>query len=101
MLIVSNTSCGTASTRQETDDDHLNMKLGMETLNSLIDICSRLCCVGNLRTWANIDYYNPQSENYFQSGDSQLGELKRLAVKKNWNLDLESENLDYLYTSIM
>ena len=89
MLLLSNTS---------TDDP---MELGMDTLNHLIDTCPRLCCVGNLRTWSRIDYYDPNSDNYFKSEESNLGNLKRRAVEKNWDLDLDSENLDYLYTNIL
>ena len=88
MLILSNTG--------ETP-----MPLGMETLNAIIDTCPEICCVGNLRSWTGIDYYDPHSANYYKYTESDLGKLKQKALKSNWNLDLESENLDYLYENIM
>ena len=100
MVILSNQSAVAAATGDDDDNNEHLMRLGMDTLQYLIDTCPRLCCVGNLKTWAGIDYYDPQSEHYYQSGDqSQLGKLKQTAIKKNWNLDLDSENLDYLYTN--
>ena len=88
MLILSNTG--------ETP-----MPLGMETLHAIIDTCPEICCVGNLRSWTGIDYYDPHSANYYKYTESDLGKLKQKALKSNWNLDLESENLDYLYENIM
>ena len=72
-------------------------KLGIDTLNCLIQSCKNLTGVGNLRTWLNIDYYNPTSDSYFSNDRSELGSLKKKVVTNNWDLDLDLENLDFLY----
>ena len=71
--------------------------IGIETVNSLIENCPRLTGLGNLRTWRNIDYYNPSDPNYYKSEESNLGKLKEQIKNMNWDLDLDLENLDYLY----
>ena len=72
-------------------------KIGMHTVHSLIESCPRLTGIGNLRTWRNIDYFNPEHPNYYNSEISDLGRLKKSVIKSNWDLDLDVESLDYLY----
>ena len=78
-----------------TDSDN-SMQLGMKTVQLLIDLCPCLTVLGNLRTWHDIDYFNEESENYFKL-ESELSKFKQEAIKKNWDIDLDLENLDYLY----
>ena len=51
------------------------LKLGLESVHLLLDACPRLTLLGNLRTWAGIDYFNPESEKYFRD-ESDFSELK-------------------------
>ena len=74
--------------------------LGIETVYSLIENCPRLTTLGNLRTWRNIDYYNPSDANYYKSDESSLGKLKEQSMRSNWDLDLDVENLDFLYNKL-
>ena len=74
--------------------------VGIETVHSLIEYCPRLAGLGNLRTWRNIDYYNPSDPNYYKSEESSLGKLKEQSKQSNWDLDLDIENLDYLYNKL-
>ena len=77
--------------------EKLSKKLGIDTLNCLIQSCNNLTGIGNLRTWLDIDYYNPTSDSYFSNDRSELGRLKKKVVTNNWDLDLDLENLDFLY----
>ena len=69
----------------------------MDTVHTLIESCPRLSGIGNLRTWANIDYYNVDDANYYNSESSEFIKLKKKAAEMNWDLDIDLENLDYLY----
>ena len=75
----------------------MHVGLGIETVHKLLESCPRLTGLGNLRTWRDIDYYKTDHPNYFRSDTSALGKLKRKAIDNNWDLDLDMENLDYLY----
>ena len=75
----------------------LSKKLGIDTLNCLIQSCKNLTGIGNLRTWLDIDYYNPTSDSYYSNDRSELGRLRKKIVTNNWDLDLDLENLDFLY----
>ena len=78
-------------------DSSNEMLLGLQSVIWLIEQSPNLTILGNLRSWRNIDYYNPNSSNFYRS-ESQLSQLKEKIVTKNWDLDLDMENLDYLYT---
>ncbi len=71
------------------------MPLGMDTVNWFLEQCPNLVILGNLRSWSRIDYYNPESQNYYRS-ESQLSKLKSEAVAKNWDIDFDLESLNYL-----
>ena len=75
------------------------MRLGMDTVQNLLESCDHLTGLGNLRTWADIDYYNAENRNYFNSESSALGKLKSNIIARNWDLDLDLETLDFLYKS--
>ena len=72
------------------------MRLTMDSVRWFLDRCPDLVILGNLRTWAGIDYYDPASPLFYRS-ESELSKLKAEAVANNWDLDLDAENLDYLY----
>ena len=72
------------------------MNLGLETLQLFLDICPRLVAIGDLKTWKKIDFFNPESEMYFKS-ESEYSQLKKKAVKSNWDIDFDVENLDKAY----
>ena len=69
----------------------------MDTVYSLVESCPRLTGIGNLRTWKNIDYYNAEDENYYNSDSSELAKFKKKSANMNWDLDIDLENLDYIY----
>ena len=71
--------------------------IGMDTVYSLVESCPRLTGIGNLRTWKNIDYYNAEDENYYNSDASELAKFKKKSANMNWDLDIDLENLDYIY----
>ena len=71
--------------------------LGLHSVYWLIDNSPNLTILGNLRSWRSIDYYNSNSSNFYRS-ESDLSQLKHKIMAQNWDLDLEMENLDYLYT---
>ena len=74
------------------------MPLSISSVRWLIDQCPKLTVLGNLRTWSDIDYYDNHSPHFYRS-ESQLSQLKKEIVANNWDLDLEMENLDQLYSS--
>ena len=78
-------------------DSSNNMNLGLKSVLWLVDQCANLTILGNLRTWHQIDYYNSESPHFYRS-ESQLSQLKKQIISRNWDLDLEVENLDYLYS---
>ena len=84
MLILSNTASE-------------KMEIGMPTLMYIIDNCPKISCIGNLKTWSEIDYYDAQSNFYYKSTESELGKLKAKSLASNWDLDLDLENLDFIY----
>ena len=71
------------------------MRLGNEDIESLLDNCTNLTALGNVRTWAEVDYYDPRSEFYFKS-ESKFTKLKRRAKDNNWDIDFDLENLNFL-----
>jgi hypothetical protein len=73
------------------------MKLGMPSVRWIFDHCPNLSILGNLRNWSLIDYYDSESQHFYRA-ESELSQYKAKAVASNWDLDLEVENLDYLYT---
>ena len=75
------------------------MHLGMPTLLLFLEKCPNLSVLGNLKTWRRIDFYDPDSELYFKS-ESEFCKLKKLAVKNNWDIDFDMENLDSAYESL-
>ena len=85
MLILSNTSSE-------------NMNLGMSTVMFLLEKCKKLIALGNLKTWKKIDYFDPESQHFFKN-DSEFIDLKKDAIKKNWDIDFDVENLDFVYSS--
>jgi hypothetical protein len=71
------------------------MNLGMDTARYFVEKFPNLTVLGNLRTWRSIDYFDSSSQLYFRS-ESELSRLKEEAKRKNWDIDLELENLDLL-----
>ena len=71
------------------------MNLGMETARYFVEKFPNLTVLGNLRTWRCIDYFDSNSQNYFRS-ESELSRLKEEAKRRNWDIDFELENLDFL-----
>lgn len=84
MLVVKNTS-------------DKNLSLGLESANNIIKFAPNLVALGDLRSWKGIDYYNEESQFYFKS-ESEFSKLKREIQTKNWDLDLDVESIDYLWT---
>ena len=84
MLVLSNTST------------EAKMGLDLRAMKSILEACPRLTVLGNLRTWSKIDYFDDESVNYFRS-ESEFCELKREAVRKNWDIDFDLENIDFLF----
>ena len=93
MLIISNTKTNGSNPQDEED----GMRLGLEIVDYLLDKCPGISVIGNLKTWAKVDYYDPSNENYYRSKESGLGKLKQQAMDENWDLDLDLENLDFMY----
>ena len=77
--------------------DSVGMNLGLQSVLYLIDHCPNLTILGNLRSWKNIDYYNINSSHFYRA-ESELSRLKEKITSENWDLDLDVENLNYLYT---
>ena len=73
------------------------MNLGMPTVLLFLEKCKNLIGLGDLKTWKKIDFYDPDSEHFFKS-ESMFSKLKKDAVKKNWEIDFDLENLDFLYS---
>lgn len=106
MLIMSNTSSS-------------KMALSMETVEALIESAPNLSVLGNLvrlpfsipsillkglflvslinfqRTWSNIDHYDSNSDHFYKS-ESQLSQLKQEAMRRNWDISLDLEDIDFL-----
>ena len=80
-------------------DLNADMKLSMSSVHWLVDNCPNLTHLGNLRSWKSIDYYNVESVNFYRS-ESELSQFKEQIRLNNWDLDLEIENLNFLYTWI-
>ena len=80
-------------------DLNADMKLSMSSVHWLVDNCPNLTHLGNLRSWKSIDYYNVESVNFYRS-ESELSQFKEQIRQNNWDLDLEIENLNFLYTWI-
>ena len=78
-------------------DLNADMKLSMSSVHWLVENCPNLTQLGNLRSWKSIDYYNVESANFYRQ-ESELSRFKYHALKNNWDLDLEIENLDLLYS---
>lgn len=74
------------------------MNLGVDTVEFLLDICPNLIGLGNLKTWGKIDYFDPESEYYMKS-ESLFIQMKKDALAKNWDIDFDLENCDFLYNN--
>jgi hypothetical protein len=72
------------------------MNLGLQTVHLFLQMCPKLAVFGNLKTWRKIDFYDPNSDLYFKS-ESMFFQLKKEAIKKNWDIDFDIENLDSVY----
>ena len=72
------------------------MSLSMTSVKWMIENAPKLTMLGNLRSWCSIDYFNSNSPNFYKC-ESELSQLKKEIALKNWDLDLEIENLDHLY----
>ena len=83
MLIISNTC------------DAEVMNLGMESVNYFVENFPNLRILGNVRTWRSVDHFDENSANYFRA-ESEFARLKGKARKRNWDIDFEIENLDFL-----
>ena len=77
-------------------DLNADMPLSMASVYWMVENCPNLTHLGNLRSWKNIDYYNAENSNFYRS-ESQLSKFKEKIRMSNWDLDLEIENLDFLY----
>lgn len=64
----------------------------MESVHFFVDNFPKLTALGNLSSWKYIDYFNPNSGNFYKT-ESELSQLKRRARKSNWNLDFDVETL--------
>ena len=78
-------------------DSTNNMFLSMKSVKWMIENAPKLTMLGNLRSWCGIDYFDSNSPYFFKS-ESELSKLKKEITSKNWDLDLDIENLDHLYT---
>ena len=78
-------------------DFNTDMKLSMSSVHWMVENCPNLTHLGNLRSWKSIDYYNIENVHFYRQ-ESELSRFKAHALKNNWDLDLEIENLDLLYT---
>jgi len=83
MLVLANTSSE-------------QMNLGMPTVLLFLEKCKHLIGLGDLKTWKKIDFYDPESEHFFKT-ESAFTKLQKDAVKKNWEIVFDLENLDFLY----
>lgn len=73
------------------------MNLGLPTVFLFLEKCKNLVALGNLKTWQKIDFFDSESDKFFKT-DSLFSTLKKNAVKKNWDIDFDVENLDFIYT---
>ena len=87
MLIVSN------------GDSERNMNLGMRDVKFCIESFPCLTVLGNLKSWALIDYYDPNSQFYFKS-ESEFCRFKRDCEKRNFDLELQLENINFVYENL-
>ena len=100
-------------------DSSNDMMTGLQSVSWLIEECKNLTVLGNLRSWRGkyairniilckcyisprflpigIDHYDPNSSKFYKT-ESDLSCLKKKIVSANWDLDLELENLDYIYS---
>ena len=78
MLVLSNTSSEL-------------MLLGLRTVHLLLDACPGLVGLGDLKTWRRIDYFDPDSEQFYKT-DSAFMKLRKLAQERNWDIDFDIEN---------
>ena len=72
------------------------MNLGLPTVFLFLEKCKNLIALGDLKTWKKIDFYDPESEHFFKS-ESLFSTLKKNATKKNWEIDFDLENVDFMY----
>ncbi len=92
------------------------MPLGMDSVEELLEHCPELCALGSLRwycgggrvprfstfhvtflrTWSCIDYFDERSPLYRRS-EADFCRLKRGAVRKNWDIDFDVENIDFVF----
>ena len=78
-------------------DSTQEMKLSINSVEWLIENAQNLTILGNLRSWRGIDYYDSNSPLFYKS-ESLLSQLKLKIKSRNWDLDLDCENLDHLYS---
>lgn len=84
MLILANTSSDPMSNMNE------------NCLRYLLQEYKSLSILGSLKTWVGLDYFNPGSDLYFRE-EADAQQIKKEAKKKNWDIDFDMENLDFLY----
>ena len=78
-------------------DSTNSMPLSIQSVKWIIEHAPKLIMLGNLRSWCGIDYFDSNSP-YFYKSESELSRLKKEIINKNWDVDLDIENLDHLYT---
>ena len=78
-------------------DSTNNMPLSIQSVKWMVQHAPKLIMLGNLRSWCGIDYFDSNSP-YFYKSESELSRLKKEIIDKNWDVDLDIENLDHLYT---
>ena len=82
ILIISNTSAEP-------------MDLGLDTVLLFLEKCPHLVGLGDLKTWRNIDYFQPESDLHY-STESEYFKLKQAATRNNWEIDFDLENCDLI-----
>ena len=82
ILIISNTSTEP-------------MDLGLDTVLLFLEKCPHLVGLGDLKTWRNIDYFQPESDLHY-SAESEYFKLKQAATRNNWEIDFDLENCDLI-----
>ena len=70
------------------EESDATMNLGIDTVSLFLGHCPGLIGIGDLGTWRGIDYFDPDSDGFYNSTESEFSLLQREAVQKNWNLDL-------------
>ncbi len=50
----------------------------------------------HFRTWSTIDHFDPSSALYRRS-ESEFSRLKERAADRNWDIDFDVENIDFVF----